>query len=143
MDYIDTYLQGDKPAGVTDTAINGTGILKHLFWQKQEKATELLSKKSGVDKNTANDVLIQLAPIALELLGKAKKQTAAREWGSGISDIVTSLIGSAVSKQKTAAQGESNPIMDIAEKFLDQDNDGSIWDDLIGMAMKKFWGSKA
>lgn len=143
LDQLDAYLEGNKPSGVADRTINGPGIVDHLFWQKKEQATDLLSKKTGVDKQKATEILIQLAPVALALLGKARNTTAKEEnkEGGDLSGLLTGLIWGAVEKQKKN-QKDENPIMDIAEQFLDKNNDGSILDDLLGMAMKKF-GKKA
>jgi len=55
--------------------VNAIGILKHVLGDKQNAAVELISQKTGVDKEKVTELLVKLAPIAMSLLGKVKKVT--------------------------------------------------------------------
>lgn len=128
LDYVDDFLKGQKPENIPEKTVNGEGILDHILGNKKENATQLISKKTGVDKQTVIKIVAQLAPVALAMLWKAKKESGAD--ANGISEI----LGSAVKKQE---EKDSGGFMGLVWKFLDKDNDGSYMDDLLEMAMNK------
>ena len=117
---------GAKPSN--ERAMNGAGILKHVLGGKQGGAIDIISKMSGLDGDKTGNLMSILAPMVLGTLGKAKK-----EQGLGIEDLSGFLNGS-VKQQQSRAKDE----MGIIGKFLDQDGDGSIIDDVAGMGMKMF-----
>lgn len=129
LDYVDDYLKGQKPENIADKTVNGEGILDHILGNKKENATQLISKKTGVDKEKVIKIVAQLAPVALAMLWKTKKDSGAD--ANGISQI----LGTAVKKQE---EKDSGGFMGLVWKFLDKDNDGSYMDDLLEMAMNKF-----
>jgi hypothetical protein len=83
-------------------------ILGHIFWDKKAEA----EKEAG-----DSSILAALAPMVMWALWKANSQT-----GKKSSDLLS----------------EDWMLMWFAKKFLDKDWDGSITDDLMWMAMKKF-----
>ena len=83
-------------------------ILGHVFGDKKKEIEEKVGNKS---------VLAALAPIVLETLWKAKKES-----NLDLSNLLS----------------DDWIVMNIARKFLDKDWDGQIMDDLLWMAMKKF-----
>jgi hypothetical protein len=105
-------------------AANGTGILKHVLGGKQSGAVDMISKLSGLDSGKTGSLMTMLAPIVMGSLGKAKK-----EQGFDVSSL-TSFLGNSV--KSTSNQ---NAEMGLISKFIDQDGDGSIMDDLAGMGM--------
>lgn len=68
LDYVDDYLKGQKPENIADKTVNGEGILDHILGNKKENATQLISKKTGVDKEKVIKIVAQLAPVALAML---------------------------------------------------------------------------
>ena len=87
---------------------DGSKILGHIFGDKKEEAEKEVWDKS---------VLAALAPIVMGALWKANSDSGSSAW-----DLL---------------KGDS-VIMKMATWFLDKDWDGSITDDLMAMAMKKF-----
>ena len=107
-------------------ATNGAGILKHVLGNKQGGAIDMISKMSGLDSGNTGNLMTMLAPMVMGMLGKQKK-----EQGLDVGGLASLLTGT-VTQQKQ----NSNPLMNMATSFLDQDGDGSIVDDVAGMGMK-------
>ena len=117
---------GSQPQQQQSRAMNGAGILKHVLGGKQGGAIDMISKMSGLGGDKTGNLMSMLAPMVLGTLGKAKK-----DQGMGLNDLTSFISGSVQSHQK---QGGDE--MGIIGKFLDQDGDGSIIDDVAGMGMK-------
>lgn len=126
LDSLNDYLQWEKPNNVSDNAVNAIGILKHVLGDKQNAAVELISQKTGVDKEKVTELLVKLAPIAMSLLGKVKKVTGSD--ASGVASLLT---------QAAKQQEEKGWFMWIVWKFLDKDGDGRYMDDLLEMAARR------
>ncbi|HQU59444.1 MAG TPA: DUF937 domain-containing protein [Saprospiraceae bacterium] len=114
---------------VNDRALNGSGILNHVLGDRQNGAVDMISKLSGLDSSKTGNLMSMLAPVVLGALGKAKQQQ-----GLDVSGIA-SLLSGTVSTQK-----QQNPTMGLVARFLDQDGDGSIVDDVANMGMKILGG---
>lgn len=109
-------------------AANGAGILKHLLGGKQSGAVNMISQLSGLDSGKTGNLMSMLAPIVMGTLGQAKKQNGLDVGG------IASLLSGTVSSQK------QDPTMGLVAKFLDQDGDGSIVDDVANIGMKLLGG---
>ncbi len=115
---------GGKAQPTNTRAINGAGILKHVLGGKQANAIEMISKLSGLGGNQAGSLLTTLAPLVMGMLGRQKKQQNMS--GDVLSDFLSKSVSSATNQRQE---------MGIIGKFLDQDGDGSIMDDIAGMGM--------
>ncbi len=111
---------GSQP--VNQRAVNGAGILGHILGQKQDNATDMISRMSGLDKQSTFSLMAKLAPMVMGALGKQKRQENLDEGG------LASLLSNTVQ-----SSSQSREEMSIIEKFIDQDGDGSIMDDLLKM----------
>jgi hypothetical protein len=111
-------------------AANGEGIIRHILGDKQSGAVNMISQVSGLDSSKTSNLMTMLAPIMMGMLGQQKRQQ-----GLDVGGIASLLMNNVQQKQ-----GE-NPLMDMATRFLDQDGDGSIVDDLLGGLGKKFLGN--
>lgn len=111
--------------------LNGAGILKHVLGGKQNGAIDMLSKMSGLDSGKTGSLLTMLAPMVMGALGKAKRSQGLD--AGGIGNLLQKEIGS----MNANPQG---PDMGLIGKFLDQDGDGSIMDDVAGLGMKVLGG---
>lgn len=81
-----------------------------------------MSKKNGLDANAAMDLLKMAAPIVMGYLGKqARSQNVSQ--GNELGDLLGNLLGGSGKKEQS-----------IVTQLLDANGDGSIVDDLIGMA---------
>lgn len=121
---------GGNTAPVSDRALNGSGILKHVLGDRQGSAIDMISKMSGLDSNKAGNLMATLAPVVMGMLGKAKRQNNLDQ--SGISD----LLGGFAKQQ----QSSGSPMASLLTGFLDADGDGSIVDDVAGMLGKGLLG---
>lgn len=100
----------------------GSGILAHILGDKAGILAGVLTKKNGTDKGATQKILEMAAPLILGQLG-GKKKLEGLDAG-GIFDML---------QGEKKASG-NNMIMDLATQFLDKNKDGSIVDDLLGMA---------
>lgn len=114
---------------VNDRALNGSGILNHVLGDRQNGAIDMISKLSGLDSGKTGNLMSMLAPVVLGALGKTKRQQGLDVAG------IASLLSGTVSSQK-----QQNPTMGLVARFLDQDGDGSIVDDVANMGMKILGG---
>lgn len=126
LDDVMGYIGGAKQPQNTKM-MNGAGILKHILGGKQNGAIDMVSKISGLEGNKAGNLMTMLAPMILGALGKQKRQANLDQ--GGLADFLQSSVKSATNQRQE---------MGIIGKFLDQDGDGSIMDDLAGMGMKAF-----
>jgi hypothetical protein len=103
-------------------ATNGAGILGHILGGKQDNASDMISRMSGLDRNSTMSLMVKMAPMVMAALGKQKKEQSLDE--GGLASLLSSTLKSNSNKQAE---------MSIIEKFIDQDGDGSIMDDLMNM----------
>ena len=107
---------------------DGDKILGHIFGERKSEIEQNLSQAQGLSAGATAGVLKFLAPIIMGMIGRqviAKKpaQVPSISTGGGILD---SFLG-----------GDS-PVSKMAKAALDQNKDGSIFDDLLG----KIFGRK-
>ena len=101
---------------------DGDGILGHVFNGKQQNVAHAVSAKSGLDMTSAMNILKVAAPIVMGFLGKEKRQKNIQD-SNGIGDLLGGLLGGSAKNEQS-----------MIEKILDADGDGSVIDDIIGMA---------
>lgn len=105
---------------------DGMGILSHLLGGSNIfNVINMISKGSGLSRNNSMNLLMQLAPVALGLLGKQKKQQQMRP--NNLWDYLNT------SQQEVRQQA---PQQDLISRILDRDGDGSAMDEIAGMGMK-------
>lgn len=124
LDNVMDMFGGRAPKPELSRAANGAGILKHVLGGKQSGAIDMISQLSGLDGDKTGNLMSILAPIVMGSLGKAKK-----EQGLDVDGLSGFLKGSV--KDTSNQQAE----MGLIGKFLDQDGDGSVMDDIAGMGM--------
>lgn len=105
---------------------DGEKILGHILSSKKDVVKNNLAKETGLKDDQVNNVLSQLAPLLMGTLGQQQKKSNVDT--NNVSNLITDALG------KSAKGG----MMDLAEKFLDADKDGSIVDD-VGKLMGKFF----
>jgi len=108
--------------GNSDVLNDGAGILGHVFGGKQQNVAQAVGAKSGMDAASVMKLLQIVAPVVMGYLGKQSKQQNIKE-GSGIESLLGGLLG-----------GEAQKEQSLITQILDADGDGSVIDDLIGMA---------
>ena len=118
-------LGGLFDGGVDDSVQqDGAGILGHLLGNKQASVENALSQESGMDIGSVSNILKVAAPLLMGMVGK-QTQSAGISDSNGLSSLLGGLIGG-------ASSGGSSSIL---TSFLDADGDGSIIDDVAGMAL--------
>jgi len=108
--------------GNSDVISDGAGILGHVFAGKEQNVAQAVSRKSGMDLGSTMDLLKMAAPVIMGVIGKQSKQQNIND-ENGIGDLLGGLLGSGAQKEQS-----------LVTQLLDADGDGSVIDDLIGMA---------
>jgi len=101
---------------------DGAGILKHVLGNSENNITNAISQKSGLDSGAVMNILKIAAPLVLGYLGKQQKQQQVKS-SSGMEDLLGGILGG------------DNKQQSMIESLLDGNNDGSIIDDIAGMAL--------
>lgn len=130
-DLMGMFSGGGQVQPQNSRAMNGTGILNHILGDRQGGAIEMISQISGLDSGKTGNLMTMLAPMLMGALGKTKRQQ-----GLDVGGLANLLTGT-VSQQRQSTQ---NPTMGLVTKFLDQDGDGSIADDVANIGMKLLGG---
>lgn len=107
----------------------GGKILGHIFGENSSDLITALSGKNNTNSNATGKLLEMAAPLILGQLGEQKKSQGLDT--AGIFDLLQG-------EKKATKDSKNSVLMDLAENFLDKDNDGSIIDDVLGMAGKFF-----
>ncbi|APD05709.1 hypothetical protein UJ101_00156 [Flavobacteriaceae bacterium UJ101] len=107
---------------------DGSKILGHILGGSQGNVQNALSKSSGVDSGSIGQLLSMAAPVLMGALGKETQQQGLDS--NGLSDMLTQVV--------SGAQQNHGQEMSMVEKLLDQNNDGSVIDDVASMGMSLF-----
>ncbi|MBP1642634.1 MAG: hypothetical protein H6Q03_1303 [Acidobacteria bacterium] len=117
----------DNVAGFFGQAPTGADLrsVEHIFGARRGGVESAVARASGLDSGQVMQLLAQLAPLLLGLLGRARKTTGADAGGLG------DLLGGAMGRMQ-----QSNPgLGGLLGGLLDADGDGSSVDDLLGQAL--------
>jgi hypothetical protein len=122
------YLERPDELTQPETIDDGNAILGHLFGDKE--VSRELAGRTAQQTGISSDLLKQMLPVIAQLvMGAMSKQTTSsglgRTSGSG-------LPGSG----RTGGTSSAQP--DVLTSLLDADGDGSVVDDLLGLAGKFF-----
>ncbi len=117
------YLDNPQLMGQPDTTNDGNNILGHLFGSKD--VSRGIASKASANTGIGSDILKKMLPMVASVAMGALSQKAS---GAG-------MLGA----QPTQAQAQPSALGGLAS-LLDFDGDGSIADDLLGIAAKKFFG---
>ncbi len=107
---------------------DGSKIVGHILGNSQTSVENALSKSSGIDAGSIGQLLSMAAPVLMGALGKETKQQGLSS--TGLSDMLTQVV--------SGAQQSNGKEMSMIERLLDQNNDGSIIDDVASMGMSLF-----
>ncbi|MGB0925241.1 MAG: DUF937 domain-containing protein [Minisyncoccia bacterium] len=111
-----------------DVDTKGSKILGHILGENTGDLVRVLSSKNDADSGSVGKLLEMAAPLVLGQLGSKKSDSGLDS--AGLLDLLK--------KEKNAAFSDDGLLMDLATQFLDTDGDGSIVDDVLGMAGKFF-----
>ena len=106
----------------------GAGILRHVLGGRQQAVQHGLSQATGLEAGKAGTLLTMLAPLVMGAVGRAKRENGLDAGG------ISTLLTGEQEHLKQSAPG----VMGALSRFLDQDNDGSVMDDVGGLLGKAF-----
>lgn len=115
--------------GNDSSVLDGSKILGHVFGDKLGKVQGEISKKTGAQSDVTSTVMSVLAPVILGNIGKVKSDRGM--------DITTVLDYFNTGKSSNKKSGINSVLTDL----VDQNNDGSIIDDVVKIG-SKFFGKK-
>jgi hypothetical protein len=101
------------------TVDDGSAILGHVFGDKLGGFEQKISRSSGLDTETTEQLVSMLAPVVLGVLGQMQHKKSMEP------QAVASLLQNEWKSAESAVPG-------IA-KFLDMDDDGDISDDVVSL----------
>jgi hypothetical protein len=106
----------------------GAGILRHVLGGRQQAVQQGLSQATGLDAGKAGTLLTMLAPLVMGAIGRTQRENGLDAGG------VSTLLTGEQEHLKQSAPG----VMGALSRFLDQDSDGSVMDDVSGLLGKAF-----
>lgn len=106
----------------------GAGILRHVLGGRQQAVQQGLSQATGLDAGKAGTLLTMLAPLLMGAVGRVKRENSLDAGG------ISTLLTGEQEHLKQSAPG----VMGALRRFLDQDNDGSVMDDVSSLLGKAF-----
>jgi hypothetical protein len=104
----------------------GAGILSHVLGGRQQVVQNGLSRATGLDTGKTAQLLMMLAPLVMGALGKAKQERNLDAGG------LSTFLSGEHEQLKEQAPG----VMGALGRLLDQNQDGSMMDDVAGMLGK-------
>ncbi len=114
-------LGGTQPSQ-TSSALNGAGILGHIFGSQQSRVQEQVANASGLNVVTIAKLLPVLAPVVMRVLGQQTQRQ----------NLNASSLAGFLQHEETQVQPNVPSTSGLAS-LLDQDGDGSISDELMGI----------
>ena len=124
-------LGGLLSGNMGDLLQDGGGILGHVFGDKVGAVENGVAQKTGISTDKIGPIISMLAPIVMAYLGKQKSQSNVRAGGLG--DLLGGLLGGGGSAQSSGGGG----LIDMVNRLLDKDKDGSALNDILGMFSKR------
>ena len=118
----------DVPGFLNQGGGAGAGILKHVLGGRQQAVQTGLSQATGLDTGKTAQLLTMLAPLVLGAVGRTKRENQLDS--NGLSTMLTG--------EQERLKEQSPGVMGALSRFLDQDNDGNVMDDVGGMLGKAF-----
>jgi hypothetical protein len=111
------------PMQAQSRATDGAGILGHVFGNSQNGLMSALSQATGMNTPSMGRLVMMLAPVVMGFLGQQSQRQGLN------ADGLASMLG----QERDYAQQSAPGLMGTLTRFLDQNGDGSVVDDLGGM----------
>ncbi|HEX5166043.1 MAG TPA: DUF937 domain-containing protein [Thermomicrobiales bacterium] len=107
---------------------DGDGILEHALGNQREPVAAGISQQTGLDMNTIAKLLQMAAPLVLGMLAKQQQQK-----NLSANDLAGLL------DEERQQEAQANPdLMQMVSGLLDQNDDGSVMDEVQSLAGKLF-----
>jgi hypothetical protein len=125
------YIDEPECLGDQSSIDDGNGILGHILGGKEQsrQVAAQAAQSTGLDISILKNMLPMIAGLAMGAMNKQASSSGMLEQmqgGGGIGDVLSQLSGSGGSQLGGLAS------------FLDLDGDGSVADDVLGLAKKLF-----
>ena len=101
-------------------AANGAGILGHVFGEQQGTVQNTVAQATGLDQNTAGNILEMVAPLVMGAVGQTQRQNDLDP--GGLSDFLDT--------QRQQTEESAPGLTGALNSMLDSNKDGSVTDDL-------------
>jgi hypothetical protein len=122
-----SMLGGAAGAGAAGSrALDGAGILGHIFGGRQSQVEDGVARASGLDRGQVVRLLMMLAPMVMAALARQRNRAATA--GAGAPPL-QDILGEATNDARRRAPGG---LMGALSGILDRDGDGAFMDDLAG-----------
>lgn len=122
LDDIGGFLGGGASAG-------GAGILGHLFGARQGAVEQALGQSTGLNSQSASQLMAMLAPLVLGAVSRGAQQRGGLD-----PSVLAGMLGG-----EHASLSQSSPdLMSSLGSLLDSNHDGSIVDDIGRLASRFF-----
>jgi hypothetical protein len=133
------YVENPSVLGGEETVQEGNAILGHILGSKDvsRNVAGHAAQKTGLDFGLLKKMLPVLATVVMGYLSKKSSQhdILGQAKGGGLGG---DLLGGLAGMLGGGGKKQGNPAMDILGSFLDSNKDGSMVDDILGMAKKFF-----
>lgn len=141
LDNLGAILGGGPSNSGMSRAMNGMGILQHILGNRSGRVADQVSNASGLSSAQVGQLMIMLAPIVMGALGKSRQSQPAANGGSGIAQILGSVLaGGGMFGGPQPTPQEQPMAKRFLDAVLDRDGDGNSNDDLARMGMQLLGG---
>jgi hypothetical protein len=127
LDNLGGILGGNAPAAVQN---DGGGILSHIFGGHRPAVESRVGQSTGLNAGQAGKLLMLLAPIVLAYLSRQHRQQQQTAPGASGGGSITDILNG--ERQRVEQQHPQHG--GILGGILDRNHDGSVLDDVVGMA---------
>jgi hypothetical protein len=121
-------LAGFLGGGMSGSGVNGAGILGHVLGGQMGGVQEGIARMTGMAPETVGRLLTLLAPLVMAALGRTQQQNGLDANG------LAGFLGG----QQQQAQSTAPDLMSVVGGLLDTNRDGSVIDDVAGLAGRFF-----
>lgn len=104
-------------------AADGDGILRHVLGDRRSTLEEAVGRGSGLERAQVSKLLTMIAPLVMGQLGKARRDGGLD--AGGLADLL---------QRETRSVSRDAPGVGGLAALLDRDGDGSVADDVGGLA---------
>ncbi|GAB4467035.1 MAG: hypothetical protein OHK0029_38740 [Armatimonadaceae bacterium] len=112
----------------------GTGnqVVETLFGGQRHQVENGLSRTTGLNSSQISSLLVMLAPIVLSFLARKKQESSLDSNG----------VASVLNQETRNMEQQGMPLMNVLSGVLDQNKDGSPFDDVMRVAGGLFGGRR-
>ena len=110
--------------GTNPRALDGAGIVDHIFGGRQEAVQGGIERSTGLDKAQVFQLLAVLAPLVMAYLGRRKREAGLDADG----------IGNELQEERSRMEAKEPGLGGLFGQLFDQNGDGSVVDDVMRMA---------